>query len=182
MARACQYLQGPNYPLSSRQQKPDVYPYCRYKMSPPMSGKGKESGAARILGSGTSGAFLCSPRRGSCSNNCTLGIYSGVAELLIFHPVDTVAKRLMSNKVKVCSALSSFSSSRAYRVQPEPMCIFVSYRSPSLLCHLSSSVTTRRRPSDASYSRYSQVSGTPPVTRSLSGYTSLVDSRGSTIS
>ncbi|KAA1478392.1 mitochondrial carrier protein [Dentipellis sp. KUC8613] len=52
-------------------------------MSPPASGKGKESGTARILGSGT----------------------SGVAELLIFHPVDTIAKRLMSNKGKV-----SFSS------------------------------------------------------------------------
>ena len=25
----------------------------------------------------------------------------GVAELLVFHPVDTVAKRLMSNKAKV---------------------------------------------------------------------------------
>ncbi|PFH53539.1 hypothetical protein AMATHDRAFT_137322 [Amanita thiersii Skay4041] len=49
-------------------------------MSPPMSsGKGKDSAAARILGSGA----------------------SGVAELLIFHPVDTVAKRLMSNKAKV---------------------------------------------------------------------------------
>ncbi|KAF5386714.1 hypothetical protein D9615_002076 [Tricholomella constricta] len=48
-------------------------------MSPPMSSKGKDSAAARILGSGA----------------------SGVAELLIFHPVDTVAKRLMSNKAKV---------------------------------------------------------------------------------
>ena len=27
---------------------------------------------------------------------------TGIAELLIFHPVDTVAKRLMSNKAKVC--------------------------------------------------------------------------------
>ena len=26
---------------------------------------------------------------------------TGIAELLIFHPVDTVAKRLMSNKAKV---------------------------------------------------------------------------------
>ncbi|RXW19567.1 hypothetical protein EST38_g6297 [Candolleomyces aberdarensis] len=51
-------------------------------MSPPPS-SGKDSAAARILGSGT----------------------SGIAELLIFHPVDTVAKRLMSNKSKV-----SFSS------------------------------------------------------------------------
>lgn len=47
-------------------------------MSPPPS-SGKDSGTARILGSGT----------------------SGIAELLIFHPVDTVAKRLMSNKNKV---------------------------------------------------------------------------------
>ncbi|GAA5856617.1 hypothetical protein JCM3775_003686 [Rhodotorula graminis] len=45
-------------------------------MSPPAAG-GKDSHAARILGSGT----------------------SGIAELIIFHPVDTVAKRLMSNKV-----------------------------------------------------------------------------------
>lgn len=48
-------------------------------MSPHSSSTGKDSGAARVLGSGT----------------------SGVAELLIFHPVDTVAKRLMSNKAKV---------------------------------------------------------------------------------
>ncbi|KAG1882781.1 mitochondrial carrier protein [Suillus subluteus] len=48
-------------------------------MSPPTSGKSKESGTARVLGSGA----------------------SGVAELLVFHPVDTVAKRLMSNKAKV---------------------------------------------------------------------------------
>ncbi|KAF9528238.1 mitochondrial carrier domain-containing protein [Crepidotus variabilis] len=48
-------------------------------MSPPHSAGGKDSGTARILGSGT----------------------SGIAELLLFHPVDTVAKRLMSNKSKV---------------------------------------------------------------------------------
>jgi len=48
-------------------------------MSPPSSSNGKDSGAARVLGSGA----------------------SGIAELLIFHPVDTVAKRLMSNKAKV---------------------------------------------------------------------------------
>ncbi|KDN44749.1 mitochondrial carrier [Tilletiaria anomala UBC 951] len=41
-------------------------------------GKHKESANARILGSGV----------------------SGIAELFVFHPVDTVAKRLMSNKVK----------------------------------------------------------------------------------
>lgn len=38
---------------------------------------------------------------------------AGVAELIIFHPVDTVAKRLMSNKSKVpscyvCAVLSTY--------------------------------------------------------------------------
>lgn len=47
-----------------------------------MTGKSKESGMARVLGSGT----------------------SGIAELMIFHPVDTIAKRLMSNKAKVSMA------------------------------------------------------------------------------
>ena len=51
----------------------------------PISGKGKESGTARVLGSGA----------------------SGVAELLVFHPVDTVAKRLMSNKSKVSGSTLS---------------------------------------------------------------------------
>jgi hypothetical protein len=46
--------------------------------------RGKESGTARVLGSGT----------------------SGVMELLLFHPVDTVAKRLMSNKQKVSGNLA----------------------------------------------------------------------------
>lgn len=44
----------------------------------------KESGLARLLGSGS----------------------AGVAELLIFHPVDTVAKRLMSNQTKITSVLN----------------------------------------------------------------------------
>ncbi|KIN94238.1 hypothetical protein M404DRAFT_35252 [Pisolithus tinctorius Marx 270] len=48
-------------------------------MAPSHAGNGKESGTARVLGSGA----------------------SGVAELVVFHPVDTVAKRLMSNKSKV---------------------------------------------------------------------------------
>jgi len=49
-------------------------------MSPPANGKtfGSESGTARVLGSGA----------------------SGIAELMVFHPVDTIAKRLMSNKNK----------------------------------------------------------------------------------
>lgn len=50
------------------------------KMSPPPSGKKhSESGLARFFGSAT----------------------SGVLELFIFHPVDTVAKRLMSNQSRV---------------------------------------------------------------------------------
>ncbi|KAI8972168.1 mitochondrial carrier [Trametes punicea] len=48
-------------------------------MSPTLNVKGSDSGAARILGSGA----------------------SGIAELVLFHPVDTIAKRLMSNKSKV---------------------------------------------------------------------------------
>ncbi|CAG8551676.1 11991_t:CDS:2 [Ambispora leptoticha] len=49
-------------------------------MSPPTSGKAKsESGLARLIGSGT----------------------SGLLELFLFHPVDTVAKRLMTNTNKV---------------------------------------------------------------------------------
>lgn len=50
-------------------------------MAPISSRKGSESGTARVIGSGL----------------------SGVAELFLFHPVDTVAKRLMSNKEKFTS-------------------------------------------------------------------------------
>ena len=54
-------------------------------MSPPLTkSKHSESGAARLCGSGTSG-FL---------------------ELVIFHPIDTIAKRLMSNQTRVCSPWS----------------------------------------------------------------------------
>jgi len=54
-------------------------------MSPNLNVKGAESGTARVLGSGL----------------------SGIAELIVFHPVDTIAKRLMSNKSNVSfSALS----------------------------------------------------------------------------
>lgn len=51
-------------------------------MSPPAGSDSRESGTARILGSGT----------------------SGIAELLVFHPVDTIAKRLMSNKAKLSAS------------------------------------------------------------------------------
>ncbi|KAL2159778.1 hypothetical protein VTH06DRAFT_1911 [Thermothelomyces fergusii] len=51
-------------------------------MSPPVAAaKEKESNLARLLGSGS----------------------AGIAELAIFHPVDTIAKRLMSNEGKVSS-------------------------------------------------------------------------------
>ena len=46
----------------------------------------RESGLARLLGSGS----------------------AGIAELMVFHPVDTVAKRLMSNTTRV----------RLHRIQP----------------------------------------------------------------
>lgn len=48
-------------------------------MSPPASGDRKQSGVARILGSAT----------------------AGICELAVFHPVDTTAKRLMSNSTRV---------------------------------------------------------------------------------
>ncbi|KAJ9149257.1 hypothetical protein NKR23_g4466 [Pleurostoma richardsiae] len=49
-------------------------------MSPPMASvRERESGVARLLGSGS----------------------AGIAELAVFHPVDTIAKRLMSNETRV---------------------------------------------------------------------------------
>ncbi|ROT43368.1 mitochondrial carrier [Sodiomyces alkalinus F11] len=52
-------------------------------MSPPTNaGREKESNLARLLGSGS----------------------AGIAELAVFHPVDTIAKRLMSNQTRVTSA------------------------------------------------------------------------------
>ncbi|KAI5307708.1 hypothetical protein KEM55_007620, partial [Ascosphaera atra] len=55
-------------------------------MSPPvpapsMTLEKKESATARLLGSGS----------------------AGLSELMIFHPVDTVAKRLMTNQNKITS-------------------------------------------------------------------------------
>ena len=67
-------------------------------MSPlPSSNNGpkKDSNMARVLGSGTSGAFAVLL---GCSV-LTFGV--GIAELLVFHPVDTIAKRLMSNTSQV---------------------------------------------------------------------------------
>ncbi|EPS97208.1 hypothetical protein FOMPIDRAFT_1025127 [Fomitopsis schrenkii] len=65
-------------------------------MAPTLNVKGSDSGAARILGSGT----------------------SGVAELLVFHPVDTIAKRLMSNKSKVNTSTLSSVIFREYATAP----------------------------------------------------------------
>ncbi|KAG1434280.1 hypothetical protein G6F56_014373 [Rhizopus delemar] len=61
-------------------------------MSPPISGSNSESGKARFLGSAS----------------------SGILELIIFHPVDTVAKRLMSNQNKVWESTRSFAENKAF--------------------------------------------------------------------
>ncbi|KAF9297076.1 hypothetical protein BGZ74_010033 [Mortierella antarctica] len=55
-------------------------------MSPPSTSKHSESAVARLCGSGTSG-FL---------------------ELMIFHPIDTIAKRLMSNQTRLFGGGQSF--------------------------------------------------------------------------
>ncbi|TPX10584.1 uncharacterized protein E0L32_008470 [Thyridium curvatum] len=53
-------------------------------MSPPVAaGREKESNLARLLGSGS----------------------AGIAELAVFHPVDTIAKRLMSNESRLNSVI-----------------------------------------------------------------------------
>ncbi|KAI7904392.1 mitochondrial carrier domain-containing protein [Cokeromyces recurvatus] len=60
-------------------------------MSPPPVASGKsESGLARFAGSAS----------------------SGVLELIIFHPVDTVAKRLMSNQTKIWSSARTFGENK----------------------------------------------------------------------
>ena len=43
-------------------------------------------------------------------------LFAGVSELLIFHPVDTIAKRLMSNKAKVLPQLAH-RGSRTYLIK-----------------------------------------------------------------
>ncbi|KAI0131457.1 mitochondrial carrier [Daldinia grandis] len=48
-------------------------------MAPMVTGKERESNLARLLGSGS----------------------AGISELAVFHPVDTIAKRLMSNQTKI---------------------------------------------------------------------------------
>ncbi|KAI2611579.1 mitochondrial carrier [Hypoxylon fragiforme] len=51
-------------------------------MAPMVTGKERESNLARLLGSGS----------------------AGISELAVFHPVDTIAKRLMSNQTKIKNA------------------------------------------------------------------------------
>ena len=85
-------------------------------MSPTLAVKGKESGTARILGSGTSGTCYVTSLTPSnvarvLTSSC-LRASLGVAELLIFHPVDTIAKRLMSNKAKVSTFLLFYTNAR----------------------------------------------------------------------
>ncbi|ORX47070.1 mitochondrial carrier [Hesseltinella vesiculosa] len=60
-------------------------------MSPPVGGSKSESFTARFLGSAS----------------------SGVLELVLFHPVDTVAKRLMSNQSKIFLPSNSFAQNKA---------------------------------------------------------------------
>ncbi|RPD54435.1 mitochondrial carrier [Lentinus tigrinus ALCF2SS1-7] len=65
-------------------------------MAPQLNVKGSDSATARILGSGA----------------------SGIAELLVFHPVDTIAKRLMSNKSKVSASTLSTVIFKDYATAP----------------------------------------------------------------
>ena len=67
-------------------------------MAPALNVKGAESGTARVLGSGLSGECSCELYKLAYKAEQNV---VGVAELVIFHPVDTIAKRLMSNKSKV---------------------------------------------------------------------------------
>lgn len=56
----------------------------------------KESTAARLLGSGQ---YLYAKVR--LASPLTVSGSAGIAELAVFHPVDTIAKRLMSNEGKM---------------------------------------------------------------------------------
>ncbi|GAN11847.1 hypothetical protein MAM1_1103d11460, partial [Mucor ambiguus] len=60
-------------------------------MSPPIASGQSESGKARFAGSAS----------------------SGILELIIFHPVDTVAKRLMSNQNKLWISGRAFAENKA---------------------------------------------------------------------
>lgn len=76
-----------SFPASSHHVAPSLRQRQRFWCSPSSRLRN-----IRSLGSLSRGSSLNAKRSRS----------SGIAELLIFHPVDTVAKRLMSNKAKVC--------------------------------------------------------------------------------
>lgn len=150
-------------------------------MSPTIDGKGKESGTARILGSGTSGMSLHVMFAKICS---IFGCWIGVAELLVFHPVDTIAKRLMSNKAKVLLPLrllsvSAFSPSWLSRTPNTTPRASKNEngkrknRSPLHRCPLSSSENTPLHPLQNVCYHYSPVSVTQQDIKSPRGYTNM---------
>ncbi|GLB35649.1 putative mitochondrial carrier [Lyophyllum shimeji] len=77
-------------------------------MSPPTTSKGKESAAARFSVGNIWSIQHFSVTDGLSVQLTRRGFSGSVAELLIFHPVDTVAKRLMSNKAKVAQRVYKF--------------------------------------------------------------------------
>ena len=96
----------------------------------------------------------------------------GIAELLIFHPVDTVAKRLMSNKAKVlCNFF--FMTMINFKLIDR----FLSQR-----CHLSSSETLLQLLLHANFYPYSLVWDMLLDTRLHNECTSSVVNRGLTTS
>jgi hypothetical protein len=95
----------------------------------------------------------------------------GIAELLIFHPVDTVAKRLMSNKAKVCTIYTEVSQVKRSSNR------FLSQR-----YHPSSSGTLLQPLLHANFFHYSLVSDMLLDTKLPNECTSLVVNRGFTTS
>jgi hypothetical protein len=141
------------------------------RMSPTLAVKGKESATARILGSGTSGTcYFTSLTPSNVARMLTRSrLWSlGVAELLIFHPVDTIAKRLMSNKAKVSTFLPFYTNAHDS-----------TRRSRSRRSHQLSSASIPQLPWGVSYSRFFRVSAMPQATKSHNESTSLAANRGS---
>ena len=148
-------------------------------MSPYPSSSGKDSGAARVLGSGASGQYVFYKTRFAIRILiCIWGLFFfiGVAELLIFHPVDTVAKRLMSNKAKVCNLFSFTSSTSNDNVD------FYKTRFLSQHCHPSSSGTLLQLPLHENFYHCSLVLDMLLDTKLHNECTSLVVNRGLTTS
>ena len=141
-------------------------------MAPTLNVKGAESGTARVLGSGLSGE--CHARAyGICTR--LNEAFAGVAELVVFHPVDTIAKRLMSNKSKVrqSSRVAHFGAG----LTAHPV-----HRSLLRRSQLSSSANTRLRRLASVFCRCFPVSATRLATRSPSAFTSTEASHGSATS